>query len=94
MNSDAVFSALMLQLAVKLNVTEHTVRSRSRPPVDTLLAAGGDVEGHYSPLDGRFYVLDLARYFPPVPPRKVCMYVCLCYICVCVCVCMCICMHV
>lgn len=29
-----------------------------------------DVEGHKSNKDGRFYLIDLARLLPPVPPRS------------------------
>ncbi|GAB5367692.1 hypothetical protein AAMO2058_001252700 [Amorphochlora amoebiformis] len=35
--------------------------------VDLWLAA--DIEGHQSLADGRYYLIDLARFLPPVPPR-------------------------
>lgn len=29
-----------------------------------------DIEGHWSPIDGRYYLIDTARVFPPVVPIK------------------------
>eukprot|EP00466_Bigelowiella_natans_P017664 jgi/Bigna1/141188/aug1.61_g15896 len=37
-------------------------------PTELWLAA--DIEGHQSKVDGRFYLIDLARLFPCHPPRK------------------------
>lgn len=58
---------LMDAAARAINLKTHMVGTTSRVP----LAGPCDIEVHQG-LDGRFYVLDTARVFPPgVPPRHV-----------------------
>jgi hypothetical protein len=61
-NSDNKLNALMAKLGNELNLKEHCVKNIP-------LYTAGDVEVHYSQKDKRYYVIDLARLFPPVPPR-------------------------
>jgi hypothetical protein len=58
--SDARLNASMRCLAQQLNLAEHLVG-------DVRIAGPGDVEGHIG-RDGRFYLIDLARIFPPLAP--------------------------
>jgi hypothetical protein len=48
--------------------TAHFVSNLSTAAL-TPLSSAGDVEGHVSRRDGRFYLIDLARHIAPVPPR-------------------------
>jgi len=56
------FAEKMRIAGEKLNLAGHTVDNK-------LIYAAFDVEGHQAP-DGRFYLLDLARTFPPELPLK------------------------
>jgi hypothetical protein len=60
--SDAHMNASMRCLAQQLNLAEHLVGN-------VRIAGPGDVEGHIG-RDGRFYLIDLARIFPPLAPLK------------------------
>src|SRR3546814_655194 len=55
----SAFHELMDEAAQKLNILVHVV---GREQVE--LAAAVDIEGHKG-MDGRYYLLDLARAFPP-----------------------------
>ena len=61
---DPDFNALMEQAALRLNIAPHPV---GRAPPYTTLCGPADVEGHRGN-DGRFYLLDTARIFPPEEP--------------------------
>jgi hypothetical protein len=57
----------MMKLAARiLNLRGHTIWSWSRTS-QTKLYAPVDIEGHQG-RDGRFYLLDTARVFPPASP--------------------------
>ena len=56
------FAEKMRIAGEKLNLAGHTVNNK-------LIYVAFDVEGHQAP-DGRFYLLDLARTFPPELPLK------------------------
>jgi hypothetical protein len=55
---NAVLNGLMEKAAARLHLKKHTVAGVAE------LCSAGDVEGHVG-LDGRYYLLDLARTFPP-----------------------------
>eukprot|EP01087_Luapelamoeba_hula_P015323 TRINITY_DN4566_c0_g1_i12.p1 TRINITY_DN4566_c0_g1~~TRINITY_DN4566_c0_g1_i12.p1 ORF type:complete len:1301 (-),score=219.59 TRINITY_DN4566_c0_g1_i12:10-3912(-) len=64
-------NALMKKAARELNIKPHWVVSKDQSaPHRCLLAAPGDIEGHRSRTDRRFYVLDTARVFPPQAPTR------------------------
>jgi hypothetical protein len=52
----------MKRLGQKLGLKKHVVGSQS-------LYSPGDIEGHAG-LDGRMYLIDLARLFPPEFPGQ------------------------
>ena len=54
------FNQIMLNLGKRLNLLPHQV-------CDKIMAACGDIEGHLAH-DGRYYMLDFARTFPPEAP--------------------------
>ena len=58
---DPALAALMRAAGTALNLREHTV---GRAPHTAVLCAPCDIEGHRG-RDGRYYVLDAARVFPP-----------------------------
>jgi hypothetical protein len=60
--SEPRLNASMRCLAQQLNLAEHQVG-------DVRIAGPGDVEGHVG-RDGRFYLIDLARIFPPQAPLR------------------------
>lgn len=60
--SDKTFNESISCLAEQLNIAEHQVGN-------VRLAGPGDVEGHRG-ADGRFYLIDLARVFPPQAPLR------------------------
>lgn len=60
--------ALMQQLAARLGLAVHPVRDAHG--LVHALPVAADVELHVSAVDGRFYLLDLARLLPPLPPRR------------------------
>lgn len=62
------FQMLMSEIAEKFNLASHEVQDAKGVVHD--LVTGADVEGHHSDIDGRFYLVDLARLFPCWPPRK------------------------
>lgn len=62
-NSDSELNLKIQDLAHKLNLKRHTVFSRSEA-VDKEIYGPFDLEGHRSN-DGRFYVIDLSRLYPP-----------------------------
>lgn len=55
----------MEQAAKSMNIKGHYVGSDQ----EKLIYGPGDIEGHLGS-DGRFYLLDFARYSPPEPPTK------------------------
>jgi hypothetical protein len=55
----------MQQLCTTLNLKEHNVGRSSLVPI----YGPADIEGHKG-IDGRYYLLDFARYMPPEPPVK------------------------
>ena len=57
---DMSVRGVMKQLADQLHLASHFVRGKT-------LAGAGDIECHYA-RDGRMYLLDLARTFPPEDP--------------------------
>ena len=61
-NDNPAFSEKMRIAGEKLNLAGHTVDNK-------VIYAAFDVEGHEAS-DGRFYLLDLARTFPPELPLK------------------------
>lgn len=60
---DPVFNKMMEDAAVQLNIKQHEVA----PGIS--LHSAVDMEGHKG-TDGRYYVLDTARVFPPEPPLR------------------------
>lgn len=60
-NSDTTVSEAMKKLGMHMNLREHLV-------CDVNIVGAGDIEVHKG-LDGRNYVLDFARTFPPEAPR-------------------------
>ena len=58
--SDAHLNSLMRSAAAELHLAAHTVNGVE-------MYTAGDVEGHKGN-DGRYYILDLARSFPPESP--------------------------
>jgi hypothetical protein len=60
-DGDAEFEGLMRDAAAVLNLKEHAVRDSGQR-----LAAPADIEGHRG-ADGRLYLLDFARTWPPFP---------------------------
>eukprot|EP01087_Luapelamoeba_hula_P009869 TRINITY_DN2581_c1_g2_i1.p1 TRINITY_DN2581_c1_g2~~TRINITY_DN2581_c1_g2_i1.p1 ORF type:complete len:1535 (+),score=206.50 TRINITY_DN2581_c1_g2_i1:470-4606(+) len=72
--SDEAMNALMKKAARELNLKPHWVVEKRKIPANTephreFLAAPGDIEGHLG-MDGRYYVLDTARVFPPQVPTN------------------------
>lgn len=61
-NSDPLFAEKMERAARQLNIKGHLCGRR--PETQVLLHAPADIEGHVG-VDGRHYVLDFARVFPP-----------------------------
>lgn len=66
LNSD--LEKLMKQVAQKLNLKGHNVREGTSSELRYLFGPV-DIEGHKG-LDGRFYVVDTARLFPPTTPVR------------------------
>lgn len=66
-NSNKAVEAKLKTCAERLNLQPHAVLSRDRTHMRTLYAAA-DMEAHVG-LDGRVYILDTARAFPPTAPR-------------------------
>eukprot|EP01091_Cochliopodium_minus_P008088 TRINITY_DN1798_c0_g1_i1.p1 TRINITY_DN1798_c0_g1~~TRINITY_DN1798_c0_g1_i1.p1 ORF type:complete len:1165 (-),score=271.99 TRINITY_DN1798_c0_g1_i1:41-3277(-) len=62
-NESQVVSEKMELLAKVLNISEHKV-------LNVNIFGPGDIEGHIG-TDERFYLIDLARLFPPETPKKV-----------------------
>ena len=60
-------SLLIHQFSVKYNLRRHTVLDRNSQAYDMDVAV--DVEGHFGG-DGLYYLIDLARVFPPELPRR------------------------
>ena len=59
--SDEKFNQMMIQFGEYLHLRPHRVSN-------AILSSAGDVEDHYGH-DGRYYLLDLARTFPPESPN-------------------------
>lgn len=51
----------------ELNLAKHAVYPKHGPPV--AMYGPGDMEGHFG-LDGRYYLIDFARVFPPETPES------------------------
>lgn len=66
--ADPQFHDQLAGVCAQLHLAEHLVASSEGP---TKLWLAGDVEGHRG-TDGRLYLLDLARTFPPEDPRLSC----------------------
>jgi hypothetical protein len=64
---DEVIREGMKQIAKMLNIKEHYFRGTDGKLV--MLYSSGDIEGHRA-TDGRLYVLDLSRAFPPEFPSS------------------------
>ncbi len=64
-------AARVRALGAKLNLKPHLVTQRSQPGLANAVEmfSAADVEGHVG-RDGRFYVLDVSRTFPPVRPDR------------------------
>lgn len=60
---DPIFNRMMQEAAAHLNIKQHEVA----PGISLYSAV--DMEGHKG-TDGRYYVLDTARIFPPEPPLR------------------------
>lgn len=60
---DPIFNRMMEEAATHINIKQHEVA----PGVSLYSAV--DMEGHKG-TDGRYYVLDTARVFPPEPPLR------------------------
>jgi hypothetical protein len=56
----------MTRIGQQLNLKKHTV-GRNETKVE--ICSPVDIEGHKG-LDGRYYLLDFARYMPPEPPSS------------------------
>lgn len=67
-NSSRAMNVMALRLADELHLKPHLVFDRQNRSFTLHTAI--DVEGHMSLEDGRYYVCDLARLCPPVPPRS------------------------
>jgi len=67
--SSPIMNELMQELGFRMNLKEHTVIG-FRTRQEHVIHSAGDVEGHYSPIDDRHYLIDLARHIPPATPRK------------------------
>jgi hypothetical protein len=61
--SDAELNLKIQELAHRLNLKRHMVFSRTQK-INKEIYGPFDLEGHRS-LDGRFYVIDLSRLYPP-----------------------------
>eukprot|EP01062_Namystynia_karyoxenos_P073169 TRINITY_DN70008_c0_g1_i1.p1 TRINITY_DN70008_c0_g1~~TRINITY_DN70008_c0_g1_i1.p1 ORF type:complete len:1886 (+),score=473.69 TRINITY_DN70008_c0_g1_i1:180-5837(+) len=66
-HADPEVHELMCKAAAVLNLKPHYVGPKTHGDL-TLLAGPVDLEIHQCSSDGRFYVLDTARLFPPEPP--------------------------
>jgi tetratricopeptide (TPR) repeat protein len=64
--SSRIFNERMHQAAAKLNLATHVCGMN--PAACATLHSAADIEGHIGS-DGRLYLLDLARTFPPETPR-------------------------
>ena len=60
--SDPLFNEKMKQMCSLMNLKEHVV-------MDKTLHCCGDIEGHLG-TDGKYYLLDFARLFPPEAPSR------------------------
>jgi hemoglobin-like flavoprotein len=58
--SDLVLLVQLKDVSRVLNLKEHRVGS-------LILSSAADLEGHFSPIDGRRYVVDFSRVMPPDP---------------------------
>lgn len=67
-NSNSKVQEKLRLCAERLNLEPHEVVSRDRSHY-RLLNCAADVEAHVG-LDGRIYIIDTARAFPPAAPRK------------------------
>eukprot|EP01091_Cochliopodium_minus_P004832 TRINITY_DN1472_c0_g2_i1.p1 TRINITY_DN1472_c0_g2~~TRINITY_DN1472_c0_g2_i1.p1 ORF type:complete len:1451 (-),score=404.43 TRINITY_DN1472_c0_g2_i1:87-4439(-) len=65
-NDDPKFSELMNEMGKKLNLKPHHV---GKSGTKVLVSTPCDIEGHLA-MDGRYYVLDVARLFPPSSPTR------------------------
>ena len=64
LNSDANMSAMMEITAKRLNLRPHICGLKSQAK---MLYSAADVEGHKG-RDGRYYIIDFSRTFPPTEP--------------------------
>src|SRR5690606_29846179 len=67
LTSNPNMNLLMRMAGQKLCVKPHVVGAKQG--VGVLLHAAADLEGHKG-RDGRFYLLDFSRTFPPILPDK------------------------
>ncbi|MDP2437556.1 MAG: hypothetical protein Q8P67_17575 [archaeon] len=65
-DDNSEFSKCMLQAAKRLNLAPHYCGA---PGAQRRLSAACDVEGHVG-TDGKFYLLDFSRTFPPTMPNR------------------------
>jgi hypothetical protein len=63
--------AMMERLGEILNLKKHFCIQRDGARIE--LPTACDVEGHLG-TDGRYYVVDCARFFPPEPPKYISSY--------------------
>ena len=69
-SKDQYLSGLMERAAQKLNLQPHRCADLSRRHFEVLHSAA-DIEGHKG-TDGRYYLIDFSRTFPPENPDKEC----------------------
>ena len=66
-NSDKKFAQAIARMGRHFNLASHI----SGVDDTTTLYTGTDVEGHLEKSRGRYYILDLARLFPPESPSSI-----------------------
>lgn len=72
-NKDRHFEKLMENVAKTLNLEKHTCvlrDSNNNVISQEVMYTCADIEGHLNPKDGRYYVVDVARLFPPEDIEK------------------------
>ena len=67
-NSNESIAKLVLEASEMLNLKPHLCKEK-KDNLSKLCATACDVEGHLG-RDGRFYLIDLSRVFPPTSPKR------------------------
>jgi hypothetical protein len=65
-NDDIIFNHAIQKLSSHFNLSSHV----SATDNETIIYTATDVEGHYDHSRKRYYILDLARFFPPEAPEE------------------------